>query len=506
MIMADILAEEHRTQVGEMIGRTGTAGSSYTFAVAGLYPPRPSIDWTRADYLFWGRFRRNMEQGYQLGGLFGPPIAHTMLGWIFGIGATVTDGENKFLNEELQNLFETEENKIYDWLYDAFTLGDGYIVVNPDATFDIIPPDRVAVVCDPANHNEVIGYVVTTLTQVVPASYLSPQTLQNILPQDNQSYLITEVFTREFRYRQVKRGSQVIEEQTFANPTNEFAIIHFANGRETNEVYGHPIYEHLLFLFARYDNVLNKSLDAAEIMGHPIPVAEGLDNPQQAKTDNATSTRTGTDVNGQAYSETVVDFSRAGNMLWLGTGASFKFASPDSFTGDAGNLMEYLFLLMLQSCFIPEWAWGGAIKSSFASVDSQMPGFERHVERWRNYIRPGLIQMVKVWVAWKAIVDRRYRVKEQLAAKFPAVVPKDQQLQFQKIQYADARNWITDETGLRALDLVEDPEMEVKRAHEQAIEQMGQFDAAMQAQIDQLGQTGMMTGEAPDTKNDNDGN
>lgn len=226
----------------------------------------------------------------------------------------------------------------------------------------------------------------------------------------------------------------------YANLIGGLPVIHLANDREANEIYGHPVYEGLLKLLAEYDEVLRKSLDGVKIMGHPIPVIEGMDDPAETLAMNANDAERWLDASGNWQERPVVDFGRL-SMMILGKGGQFKFASPGQFSGDAGRLLEYLFLLMLQHAKIPEWVWGGAIASSKASVDAQRPAFTMMIQARRARLEAALLQLVRVWVATMELqsppLAPPYPNREgNWTVVWPEMVADDEAMTLRKVDFA----------------------------------------------------------------------
>jgi hypothetical protein len=212
-------------------------------------------------------------------------------------------------------------------------------------------------------------------------------------------------------------------------------------------------------------------------MGRPIPVAEGLSDPALAQQQNSSRTETVYNEDGTAVQVPVVDFEDL-TMLWLGEGGTFKFAAPGSFSADSVAMLQILFYLMLEHIGIPEWAWGGAISSSKASVDAQMPAFVRYLEGRRTQIQAALLKLADVWLAVQRLTGVVAAV--EISIEWPALEGRDDQQLMAKIKLARDQGLLTDETTLRLLELVDDPAAEVAAAADAA-----QTDETrMQAEID----------------------
>lgn len=416
--------------VAEMIGRTGNR-----YGLTSLWNQLGSVtvDWTKADYIFFDKLRRGKAPGYELGGLFADPIARILLSWVFGSGVKYHSDSNEALEDELHRFVKVNALTILQAIYDSYTLGDGYLAVNPDGTLTQISPNQVEKMVDDLDYRRVTGFKVMTKTDKVQ---------------------ITDEYTLQQRTITIRMTGQAAQTASYPNLIGRLPIIHFACDAAANEIYGHPKIEKLLKLFAEYDDVLRKSLDGVKVMGHPIPVLEGMEDPAETLGVNANDTETWTDASGQTQSRPVVDFTRL-SMMIVGKGGSFKFASPGAFTQDAGRLLEYLFLLMLQSSGVPEWVWGGAVASSKASVDAQMPAFSRLIELLRLQIEGTLLELVRVWASIMALSDPLYTLpaEDDLEIEWPELSARDETLTQNWAKMALENSALTRESLLKVADL-----------------------------------------------------
>jgi len=441
--------------VSEIVGRTT---SPYTRHI----PYRTTVDRTQVDYAWWSRFRRGKEDGTELGGAFARPILNILASWVLGSGVDV-DTTNEVANERLSQFVMDELDTLLTWYTDGLALGDSYLIVNADGSLSMAPPDTVEVVTDPFDYSTVLAYRITTKLETV--------TIVDEYRTDGRTVII-----KMGDALRASRPDQIFE---FANPTGLMPVVPYHNEREANETHGHPVYEGLLHLFIRYDDLLNKSLDGVEVMGRPIPVSTS-DNPENDRRVNATRTDNYTDKEGNPQTETVVDFAEL-TMLWLKAPATFEFAAPGPFAADSKAMLKTLFYLMLEHTGIPEGVWGGAIASSMASFEAQLPAFVRLIDRWRKALAGPLRDLFQVWYASVALFEF-LPVVEDMTLTWPEVTPSDDEILVKKVAQASLDNLLTRETELRVLDLgIEDPAAEVAAAQEEADdEQEKQLEMTLQ--------------------------
>lgn len=450
-----------RVPVREMMGRVSSR-------VRAIYS-QLTVDWTQVDYPWWNKLFRGKQPGYELGGLFADPIARVQSDWTLGKGFTATTG-HEATDEALAEFIADNLDTLNDWDYQAFSLADGYLGVNPDGTLTLIPPNMVEKIVNKMNPADVWGYKVTSRP-------------------DESVEIIDEyrVQPTPGRHLVVKEQGRVTLDETYALLSDDLPIIHIANGREPNEIYGHSGVESLRRLFAEYDDVITKSLQGVKLMGNPVPVIEDAEDPERELDLNATDEITEvTPTEGVSITRKVIDFARQGLFLVLGKGAKFAFKSPGSFTQDAGRMLEYLFLLMLQRSRIPEWVWGGAVASSKASVDAQMPAFALFIESRQRKLETHIKKLLTVWLQVKRLTTPGIQADLPIAIDWPGVTQRDETITLTWAQTLYDRSLITAETFVRLSGLIDNPADEVAAAQDEQQQKQATEEAITQEVINRL--------------------
>jgi hypothetical protein len=420
--------------ISELIGRI-----SYRFNNQALRV-RPTIDYTETDYEWWDKFRRGKQAGYEIGGLFASPMAQIIASWSLGDGFGIeTEDEGlqeafqEFLKQYLQMLVETKE--------DDLCLGDAYLIVNADGSIQKISPEQVEITRNELDFNLIERVTVTTI---------------------NDAIEIEDIYSPTERIVRVKRAGATTE-QRFPNLIGRLPIVHFANDRGSNESNGRPYFESLLTLFAEYDDVIRKGLDGVKLMGNPIPVVEGLEDPEGAKRLNATYTETYTDAQGNTQTDYRTELSPT-EMYFFGKGATFKFAAPGNFSENTNTMLKKLFYVMLQHAKIPEWVWGGAISSSMASVEAQAPAFVKFIEGQRRKLEQPIRELLEIYFATLSLFTPGIGNENRFTIEWPDLMPEDKELSLKWAMWLKENGIISKETALREADMVKDIEAELKKA------------------------------------------
>lgn len=449
-----------KSRVREIIGRNVV-----------VLPYMPSLrasagtfDGTRTDYAWWDEFRRCKKSGYQLSGSFAKPISQIVSGYCFGtngfeaelVQEDISDNPDSpinYTNAFLKDFITKNKITLQNLIEDLYALGDQFVIVNMDGTLSVASPHTVMIEYDNLDYRTMSKVTITTR-----------------LPKAT----ITDVYTADTRIVTVKNNddpnAQVFE---YDNLLGVIPVVHFANDKSGNELFGRPIYEGLLRIFSRYDDLLEKALDGAEIMGNPFPVFEGLENPQETMDANSEIDETEVDAEGNYRQRMNFDQNSA---LFLGKGGSFKFASPSvGFTQDIRDVLKSLFLLILDFTRIPEVIWGNELSSARATAEEQMKSFYTYIASRRAMLegssdgamRGGFLQLLQLVLMAKALVDPKI-VVDNVVIEWQPLEQEDKTLKFEWAKELHNRDLITDETMVKASAIVENPLEEVMKAQENA--------------------------------------
>lgn len=463
-------------RVAEIIGRTAppSANAPYyrsRFAVT-------TVDATVPDYAFYDLLRRGKQPGYRLGALFAKRIERVLAAWIFGEGINVTLNKDiaaelneeavEYTNAQLKNFVDGlldsgQDNEgddpdvdtqsgalLLDIFRDAIGLGDQYVVVNPDGSLSVPSPDTVEVVRDELDYRRIVALRITTKLEKV--------TIIDEYRADGRTVTI----------RRYDNGKPVDSVERFENLIGRIPFVHVAYGRSGNETNGHSIHEELLKLYDQYDDVVHKQLDGAKLLGNPILAFTGMENLAAVIDANKpVEPQQYVDMDGNEVTRPLLNVDSNSVML-IGKGGDGKFISPPvGFTEDTKTALKTLFLLLLEHLGIPESVWGGELSSARATSDTQLTQFVKELKGWQQENGGWVARLCKIWLQYRALTDPLI-VVEKLTVDWPAPVEEDKELLLKFIQFADGRGLLKAETALKLLNLVDDPEEEVKAGQAEA--------------------------------------
>jgi hypothetical protein len=456
--------------IREMIGRTA-------FGKASLFKSRlavTTVDSTRPDYEFWDKLRRGKAKGYTISGLFARRIAHILATWTFGRGVTVALKEpgnpdeandpRTYTDAQLAEFIEENAEIVIDADEDAHALGDAYLIVNPDGTISVPSPDTVEIETDPEDYRTVVRYTVTAKLE--------------------SGITVIDEYRLDGRTITTKKGGETLRVEEFANLIGRIPVIHIANDRTANEIYGHSSVDALRPLLDQYDDVIYKMLDGAKLLGNPILTLEGLKDVGSVINLNDTAedeVYTDKDGNSASRKQLTIDQNA---ILLLGEGGSAKFtAPPTGFTGDTRTTLKSLFLMLLDHTGIPEFIWGNELSGAHATTDVQMEQWGLDVEGRQKRAGKTLRALCEIWLLMKRLTDPRL-VFDALTVQWPSIIAEDEALHLQQIQFAKQNSLLTDKTALELLDLVPDPAKEAESAQKESRARQDEFTARLNEEMD----------------------
>ena len=360
-----------------------------------------------------------------------------------------------FTNLQLRNFLRQNLGPLLQMTVDNYCLGNQFVFVNPDCSLSVASPETVTVEYSASDYRRVVRVIVKTKMQQA--------NVEDVYTDDKR--VITTHYYDE-------RGT--VKEE-YENLIGRIPMVHFANDRSANEIYGRPLFMPGLPVMAKYDALINNMLEGVTLLGTPIPVFEGLDNPTETKNLNC-STYTYTDEQGNEQTGQLLRLDRQ-TGLFIGKGGRAQMLSTNvGFTKDSIDALRQLFLLWLNETHIPELIWGGAIASSKASAESQMPPFIQYVNFRRLMLegqganpalgteaRGGLLELIDLWLRMYKLLNPSI-VVGPVQIDWPEIDLFNDQLRYMWGTYLNGTGKITDESVVKLSGYFNNPAEEVMKA------------------------------------------
>jgi hypothetical protein len=466
----------------------------------------PSVDWSKTNYTWWDKLRRGKQKGLELAGLLCNPITQTMTAYVVGdslkaeldpdgmevAGLNASEENIRYTNMFLQDWISDNASDLVPFVEDAYALGDNYAFLNPDLSLSVPDPSLVDIQTDPTNYRLIQSYTITTNLDdyIITDEYTLSRRTITVDPKVKTGPLTEEEAKRLAGKPRVKTV------YTFPNLLGRLPVWHLPVERGRNEVFGRPIYSALLELLAHYDDLMIKGSFGAQRMGSPMPAFENTtDIDQQTERMKESDTEEYEDRFGNSAYRPTINWDRDGVVFTPGT---FNFKTPPpGFTTDVRAMLEMLFILVMEHSRIPEFMWGGAIASSKASTQTQMPPFVQYVKRQRLLLAGratysqqtspnGLYHLLDLVLRTARLSDPRI-VVGPLRLRYPALTTDEGKVMTDKVALAHSKGLLSDAGALRQLDFdIANNERELEAAQEDQQRRLDEEAARMDAYNQQL--------------------
>jgi hypothetical protein len=457
-------------RVQQIIGKSVAVLNSFWYNLEAL-SGKKTIDETRPDYSWWDSFRHGVHKGYEIAGVLAQTSYELITEWVMGRGLIVQLEEIDdarmqkkwdYTNGKLRRFFDKHLLLLSDICEDYMALGDQFVVVNPDLTLSIAPPNTVEVVRQDLDYRKIKKIVVRTNTD---------------------DYQIEEHYYadhRTVRTRKIGAGDNEWHSETFPNLIGRIPVVQFAYKIKSNELYGHPLVQSLRYSLSQLNDLTNKGIQGAKVAGNPIPVFENLDDPQEIVDLNADTTDAQyMDADGNVKDRTVIKWDRS-PAIALGTGGRFRFGSPPvGFSEDILNMIESLFELLQHRSHTPDFLWPGNDTETKAGVEAKIPPWVRFIENQRARFagqgsdkdlnitaRGGLFELAEIWLAYLALVDKR-AMSGTVVVRWADLSEGDKQQTFEWVKWLHSRGGLTTKTALVLSNLIENVDYEYEAAQDE---------------------------------------
>lgn len=445
-----------------------------------FWPERYTYDSKRTDYIFWDRFRRGEAHGLEFAGMLADPTTHLLASFVVGDGPTITlqeaskadtngtkpsnDDPIKRTNDLIAVWLRSINGTLLDLASDEYALGDQFPFMNTDGSLSIPDPASVKVEYDALDYRNIISYTIVTK-------------LDNGRVEDKYT-----VDTRTITTTTYESHISIVTRDEYPNVMGTLTAVHFACDRSGNELFGRPKYAGSYHMFARFNTLLEKFLDGAELHGTPIPVFYGLENIDETIEANRPET-TNPLAEDEDDARTSISYDR-NNAIFLGKGGNYGMMAPGiGFTKDILVALQYLLFLFCLHVNVPEFLFGGMGDSGNRSLtDNQFKVFSQHIKRMRkqfegtiarpvddakdagdSVVKGGLLQLAELYLRSQKLT-KPWVVVGPLEIKWPLMTLEEAQVTLQKVIYAYSQQALTPVAMLTALDLVTDPDEQIAEA------------------------------------------
>lgn len=415
-------------------------------------PLPEKASWGRPDYSFWRKAYRCQVQGLEVSGLLIKPLVSKIAAWTLGRPPEWLCSDQHTQNV-LAKWWEQHHSDILRAWTDAVKVGDAFIVINPDLSVVILPPEACEPIVDSADPSVVIGWRVTQeASDPADASRKLKIVDEYTLDARTRTVVGIGMEVDAGRNSTLREGGRKAtrQENTFRFKNllrDRLPIVHIANSPDEGEVFGHPEAEGLLAALHRYGILLDAAIDGNVLQGRPTPVITFQNKSDMDRFWELYGTRE-TQKLPDGTTETVYTLSVDLAQLFTLTAATFEYKSPGSSSQDTQALLQLLFYLILEHTELPEFVFGNAIQSSRASAETQMPVFVRFIEARQREMETWLKEIAMVVLRYLSLSDPLVDSETVPQIQWEQLIKPDGKLTLATVSWAFKAGLLDERTAL----------------------------------------------------------
>lgn len=327
------------------------------------------LDSSKLNYQLTRELYSNTHNKYKLGAHFAKPVINALTGFI-GTPRIKSITDDESANYAIKQYIEENKSKIIETIRNTLREGDCYLYVYHELLDDVLYNNELKIGFDlllPENVN-----IIKINNKIVKAVIKT-----NISEKDeeghNIKYTTTEIWTNE---KYILKHTKIdvpawFEELTdieINNPYGFIPVIHFKNESESFRKYGNSELESIEPLIRAYHETMYNYLRASKVNSSPLLILKLRDKKMFLK-NNFTE---------EEISSKKLKILRK-DMITLDDGEEAYFLEIQA--KSYKDLLEYLFMCIVDTSEIPEFIFGTAVSSSKASVSEQMPAFIKKIQK-----------------------------------------------------------------------------------------------------------------------------
>ena len=355
---------------------------------------------SKIDYKLARQLYRNTHEKYKLGAWACRPIINAVTGFM---GAPKWRSDDKNAQQVLNKTLNTWLSKLLTLQRNTLREGDCYTIfsrrdLDSDPTFGklykgekariemkFLLPERCTPITAPHDSDRLEKFIVKT-----PVRYRD--TVEKI----DIDYVVIETWTdtsHEFRY-DGRAVPPELKDKSEPNPWGFIPVIWFRNENEDSDMYGASELEPVEPFIRAYHDVMMHAMRASKLHSAPKLKLKCRDIDAFLK---------------RNFSENEIadgKINLAGReFILLEDEDDADYIQVQSAIGSSRELLEFLFLCIVDVSETPEFAFGAAVASSKASVGEQMIPLQKKVLRKRGQFEEGYQRLARMLLAMYAATE-----------------------------------------------------------------------------------------------------
>lgn len=382
----------------------------------------PLYGYDRVDYeAFHNLYHGSPISGIQLGALLSQPVIHFMTAFIIGVLPKVVcsdrlkfqkTGKNGkaggkevdqyaqysgFLNQFLSDAHAA----MIDWVASGLRYGDSYLILGTDRLPECIAPYPTK--CHPGFQafSDKLHHFRTEVERVFDEP-TTGEKIKGIV----RRYWDSE--TCEYTVESDESLGKAVSNPkvTYDHDLGEVPVAHFANNRESGNVFGiselHPLIPYMNLIHS----TIVRGWEAQQYMGKPIlkitgikgSVAQWLFKTFGIRVENAAD-------ESDTLKSAMFNFFKRFKFLALSDDADANYVESRYVSGATAEIYRMVFKLFVNVAKIPEFMFGAAIESANAAVREQYTGLEAYIDKKRALIETELVKVLKWALYYYSVFD-----------------------------------------------------------------------------------------------------
>lgn len=338
-------------------------------------------DNTTANYELMRNVYKNVDKDFKLGAGFAAPVINATAGFMGVPGLTAEDEEAQAI---LDDFMLNNTSKIMQSIVDALKLGDEYIWLTreerpdplyPEKTtgrliYNRIPPEEVKYIRRNPLTKEVIAYFLESEHSWKEDNAEKKCTIKQTIGYD-------EEIGKAYRKIEIDGDKpQGVQEGEKFLPWNFLPIVHIKNKEEIGHTNGQSEIENIIPYIRAYHDVMLAALKGNKL--HSTPILQVYGDIDGFIERNFSGEK-------NANGEYVVDMQGKEILFFHNKDTEgAEFVEVKSATGDAKELLKFLFYCIVDASETPEFLFGVHTPAALASVKEQMPILINKIRRKRE--------------------------------------------------------------------------------------------------------------------------
>lgn len=277
-------------------------------------------------------------------------------------------------------------------------------------------------------------------------------------------------------YKRVANESWTVYKSERENPMGVIPVVEFNQNKLSFDKVGYSDLSGAMKIVSIYHQVLESTINNSLYNSQPTQKFTGIDDPIQfVKAMYGDYTLESGDV---VQMNGLYDVYGA---YYLANGQNMEWLTVPTTAGPSKEILNILFYILVQVTGVPEWVLGAGMEGTWATVKQQSIPLLQKIRSKRMDIAGSLLKLNR----YAYTIDRYYKaytdnsgIVEDFTCQiiWGDVLTNDIDVQLRLVEFMLQNHFITKETAVSIIGLVNDPTGELKKAQKQYEEELNKND------------------------------